>query len=346
MKMSKWMTGLFAAVALMATSAWAGTLEDAVLDLQHQWAIANYKTPDNQKEATFKALVDKASVLSAQYPDRAEPKVWEAIIRAGYAGAMGGVSSMFNAMPQMKQGRDLLLAAEKIDPNALHGSVYTTLGSFYYMVPGGFIGFGDDDRALEYLNKALVIAPDDMDANYFMGDYWLEQHKYKKAIPYLQKVITLPPVVERPIYSNGRKAEARAKLEMIAKKTGHKIDIPEPAVAAAPAQHKPAAAERAASAAVTSAPAAKPAAVEEPALPRVAEAVVDQAAAPAATAAPQQLVVSVNVGNIRSRPNTSGRIVAKLRRGAAVARLAEQGDWYQVKLADGTVAWAHNSIFK
>jgi len=220
MKMIKWMMAAMLTSGLLVTFAWAGAVDDAVLNLQHEWAVANYKTADDQKEATFKTLVDKAEALSAKYPDRAEPKIWEAIIRAGYAGAMGGVSSMFNAMPQMEKGRDLLLAAEKIDANAMHGSVYTTLGSFYYMVPGGFIGFGDDDKALEYLTRALAIAPDDMDANYFTGDYWLEQKKYRKAIPYLQKVIDLPAVENRPVYSAGRKAEAASKLAK-AKKKAH-----------------------------------------------------------------------------------------------------------------------------
>lgn len=218
--MMKWMAAAFVATGMLAGTACADEVDNAVLVLQHEWAQANYKTADDQKEAVFKALVDKAAALDAQYPDRAEPKIWEAIIRAGYAGAMGGVSSMFNAMPQMKQGRDLLLAAEKIDPRALHGSVYTTLGSFYYMVPGGFIGFGDDDKAMEYLNKAIAMAPDDMDANYFMGDYWMEHKKYNKAIPYLEKVIALPAVADRPVYSVGRKAEAVEKLK-VAKKHVH-----------------------------------------------------------------------------------------------------------------------------
>ena len=125
---------------------------------------------------------------------------------------------MFNAMPQMEKGRDLLLEAEKIDANVMSGAVYTTLGSFYYMVPGGFIGFGDNDKAEAYLAKAIEVAPDDMDANYFNGDYWLERKKYKKAIPYLEKVLALPAVAERPIYSEGRKAEAAAKLAKAKKK--------------------------------------------------------------------------------------------------------------------------------
>jgi len=193
-------------------AATADEVSDAVHGLQAEWGVANYKTGEKQKEAVFKALVDKAAALTAAHPQRAEPKIWEAIIRAGYAGAMGGMSSLFNAMPQMEKGRDLLLEAEKIDATAMNGSVYTTLGSFYYMVPGGFIGFGDKAKAEVYLNKAIKMAPEDMDANYFSGDYWLEMKKYKQAIPYLEKVINLPDVADRPVYSQGRKAEAAAKL--------------------------------------------------------------------------------------------------------------------------------------
>ncbi len=208
----------FMMLTFSPAAALADEVSDAVHQLQLQWAVANYKTADDEKEAVFKALVDKASALSAKYADRAEPKVWEAIIRAGYAGAMGGMSSMFNAMPQMEQGRDLLLAAERIDPMTMNGAIYTTLGSFYYMVPGGFIGFGDDDKALAYLKKAVTVAPDDLDANYFMGDYWLDEKQYKKALPWFEKVLSLPDVAARPVYSVGRKAEAAEKLAKVKKK--------------------------------------------------------------------------------------------------------------------------------
>lgn len=218
-RMKNWLGMVALALCLsLAPQAWADAVTDAVRELQHEWAHVNYELPDSQKEAAFKSLVDKAAALTAKYPNRAEPKIWEAIIRAGYAGAMGGLSAMFKAMPQMEKGRDLLLEAEKIDPKALHGSIYTTLGSFYYMVPGGFIGFGDDDKALAYLKKALEIAPDDMDANYFMGDYWLDQKQYRKALPYFEKVLKLPDVPDRPVYSKGRKAEARKKLALVKQK--------------------------------------------------------------------------------------------------------------------------------
>ncbi|ATX82253.1 hypothetical protein Ga0123462_1390 [Mariprofundus ferrinatatus] len=203
---------------MQASVAVADEVDEAVRGLQAEWAIANYKTAEENKEAAFKALVDKAAAVSSKHPERAEPKIWEAIIRAGFAGAMGGLSSMTNAMPQMERGRDLLLEAEKIDATSMNGSVYTTLGSFYYMTPGWPIGFGDDDKAEAYLKKAIELAPDDMDANYFNGDFLLEKKKYKDAIPYFEKVVALPDVEGRPIYSEGRKEEAAAKLEVARKK--------------------------------------------------------------------------------------------------------------------------------
>ena len=200
------------ALLFVAPSGWAaGTLDADVHALQLEWAKIKYQLPENKQEEAFAALAERAHALSAAHPGKAEPLIWEAIIKSTYAGAKGGLG----ALSLMKEARDLLLAAEKIDPKAMHGSIYTSLGSFYYMTPGWPIGFGDDDKALEYLNKALEIAPDDMDANFFMGDYWMEQKKYKKAAPYLKKVIALPAVADRPVYSKGRKAEAQALLDKI-----------------------------------------------------------------------------------------------------------------------------------
>jgi len=205
-------TSLLTMQLLLPVQAMADTTDTAILGLQQQWAKINYQIPEGDREKMFKNLVDEAAALEKQSPDRAEPKIWEAIIRASYAGAMGGISSLFHAMPQMKKGRELLLAAEKINPAVMQGAVYTTLGSFYYLVPGGFVGFGDKDKALVYLSKALKIAPDNMDANYFSGDYWLNMKKYKKAIPYFKKVLVLPDTNGRPVYSKGRKQEAAKKL--------------------------------------------------------------------------------------------------------------------------------------
>ena len=53
------------------------------------------------------------------------------------------------------QAKKLFERAIKLDPAAMDGSAYTSLGSLYYQVPGWPVGFGDDDKAKEMLLKGL-----------------------------------------------------------------------------------------------------------------------------------------------------------------------------------------------
>lgn len=192
----------------IGTTAQAGPLEDQLGAIQHNWAVANYQTEKAQQDATFQALVQEAEAFETAFPDKAEPKIWHAIVLSSYAGVVGGLG----ALDHVKRARDLLLAAEKIDPEALAGSAYTSLGSLYYKVPGWPIGFGDGDKARAYLEKALTRNPDGIDPNYFYGDYLLEEGKYKEAITALEKALNAPARPDRPIADEGRRKEVRVAL--------------------------------------------------------------------------------------------------------------------------------------
>lgn len=183
-------------------------MNSAVQLLQTEWAKIKYQMPKDKQEAELEKLSVKAGEISAEFPDKAEPLVWEAIIRSTYAGAKGGLG----ALGLVEQARDLLLKAEKIEPNALNGSIYTSLGSLYYQVPGWPIGFGDNDKAREYLQKALSINPDGIDPNYFYGDFLIEEGEYKQAIAALEKALQAPPRADRPVADVGRKKEIEAAL--------------------------------------------------------------------------------------------------------------------------------------
>ena len=95
----------------------------------------------------------------------------------------------------------------------LNGSIYTSLGSLYYQVPGWPIGFGNDDKAEKYLKKALALNPDGIDANFFYGDYLLEEGRYQEAVAALEKALHAPARPEREIADAGRRAEIQAKLK-------------------------------------------------------------------------------------------------------------------------------------
>ena len=50
-----------------------------------------------------------------------------------------------------------MLKAIEINPQAMDGSAYVTLGTLYYMAPKWPIGFGDEATAQKMLQTALKI---------------------------------------------------------------------------------------------------------------------------------------------------------------------------------------------
>lgn len=187
----------------------AQSLEDDLATLQHEWAKINYSTPANEQEVAFKNMIEHAHQLSAQHTNAPEMLIWEAIANASYAKAKGGIG----ALKYAEQARDLLLASEKADPNALNGSAYTTLGSLYYKVPGWPIGFGDKKKAKAYLEKALQMNPSGIDPNYFYADYLSSNGDYAKAIDYYNKALAAPARPGREDADAGRRTEVEAGLK-------------------------------------------------------------------------------------------------------------------------------------
>jgi tetratricopeptide (TPR) repeat protein len=194
---------------LISATAQAVAMTGELQAVRSEWARIKYQLPDGQREQAFEALAERVHAESERNTDDAEALVWEAIVVASLAGEKGGL----NALSLVKRARDLLLRAERIDPNVLEGSVYTSLGSLYYKVPGWPIGFGSDDKAREYLQKALSINPAGLDPNFFYGEFLMEQGEYRQAVGVLQKALQAAPRGDRPLADEGRRAEARSALE-------------------------------------------------------------------------------------------------------------------------------------
>lgn len=214
---------LLASTTLAATasadSAAEANASEAVTRLQTGWAEAKYAmtAPDKQLSA-LTALESEAADAAAKNPQAAGPLIWQAIILSTDAGISGGVS----ALGKVKEAKALLEKAEALDATALDGSVYTSLGSLYYQVPGWPLGFGDDKKAAEYLTKALAANPGGIDPNYFYGDFLLKKGKYKEAITALEKALQAPPRPNRESADAGRRQEIQVALEKARKKSGVK----------------------------------------------------------------------------------------------------------------------------
>lgn len=200
--------------AILVFSPAHAAVEDDVGKLQHEWERVKYRTPAAEQGREFERLVGEADAIVSRHPGRAEPLIWHGIIEASYAGAKGGLG----ALPLVKNAKRDFEHALDIDPEALNGSAYTSLGSLYYQVPGWPLGFGDDRKAQEFLRKGLAVNPDGIDPNYFYGDFLFRAGDFDNAERALRKALQAPPRKGREVADEGRRREIGQLLEKIAEK--------------------------------------------------------------------------------------------------------------------------------
>ncbi|ARU30022.1 hypothetical protein CBR65_09735 [Cellvibrio sp. PSBB006] len=186
----------------------AEALPTDIVYLQTRWAEIKYQLPEGQQEKAFSTLVSEAEKMRINHPQEASYLIWEGIIRSTYAGAKGGLG----ALDQVKQAKQLFEQAIALAPDAIAGSAYTSLGSLYYQVPGWPLGFGDDKKAKTMLLKGLSYNPEGIDANYFYGDFLLNQKQYQQALQVFEKALLAPPRGGRELADEGRKKEIEAGM--------------------------------------------------------------------------------------------------------------------------------------
>jgi tetratricopeptide (TPR) repeat protein len=174
--------------------------------VQGRWADIHYGLPEKQREAAFAELAERAGRAVAAEPEAAELRIWHGIVLSTWAGAKGGLG----ALGLVKEAKAELETALRLDPRALDGSAYTSLGSLYYQVPGWPVGFGDDAQAEKLLKQALAINPGGIDPNYFHGDFLSRQKRYAEARTALEKALAAPtaPGVRAPTPAGARRRGA------------------------------------------------------------------------------------------------------------------------------------------
>lgn len=209
------MNKVFIAVvlAILSNTALADVADD-VVRVRVAWEKIKYRAPEKEQEAAYEQLAKESASIKEKYPKDAAAAIWHGIIEGSYAGAKGGLGALGLAKNAKKSFEDALA----IDPRALDGSAYTSLGSLYYQVPGWPLGFGDDKMALEFLGKGLALNPNGIDPNYFYGDYLFRKGDLDGAEKALKKALAAPPREARPLADEGRRKEINELLARIAKK--------------------------------------------------------------------------------------------------------------------------------
>ena len=203
------------AMGLLALTqfAWAAPSEE-VQSLQSEWAQAMYQEDSKNGETHLSKLAERSRGLVALNPKDPDALIWEGLVLASYAGKTGGLG----ALNLVKEAKAALESAIAINPKALDGSAYTSLGSLYYQVPGWPLGFGDDKKAEEYLKLGLGVNPNGIDPNYFYGDFLYREGRLAEAEAALNKALQASPRAGRETADAGRRKEIQALLAKI--KTG------------------------------------------------------------------------------------------------------------------------------
>jgi hypothetical protein len=202
----------------VATAAAPADFVAQLLAIQQQWAHVNYELKDGEgRNAAFEQLKDRSAEFAQANPTRAEALIWKGIVESSYAGAKGGLGALGLA----KDARASLEASIKLDPKALDGSAYTSLGTLYAKVPGFPIGFGDDKKAEKLLKRALELNPQGIDPNYFYAEFLLDHGRGNEALAYLDRAAKAPDRPGRETADHGRRAEIAALRSRLTASAGH-----------------------------------------------------------------------------------------------------------------------------
>jgi tetratricopeptide (TPR) repeat protein len=190
---------VFGALAAQPTS-----FEETFQGLEDEWGEIFYHLQPDQQADKFKSLLPRVQELKLRNPQRAEPLILEAVVLCTLAASDWGISSL----TRLSQARDLLVESIDLNPKAMDASAFITLGNLYFRLPGWPISYGDNQIARQYLEAAHKMFPDNLDSNYFLGDFWLREGNFDTALPYFEKAD------RAPIRYNQRLSDSKIKQEL------------------------------------------------------------------------------------------------------------------------------------
>jgi tetratricopeptide (TPR) repeat protein len=180
-------------------------------DIQAQWDTTNFALEGEAQTDSFEQLQVATEAYTEANPDQAEGWIWRGIVDSSFAGAKGGLGALGLA----KSARKYFDKAISIDGDAMQGSAYSSLGTLYFSVPGWPVGFGDDKKAAEFLQKGLALNPGGIDSNYFYAEFLVNQKEQAQALEYYQKALNAPPREGRAVADKARRDQARAAIEAL-----------------------------------------------------------------------------------------------------------------------------------
>jgi len=154
------------------------------------WWVADHASSRSEKILTFQKGIDLSKKAVELAPQSAEAHFWLAGNYGSYGETKGVLKSLFLLKPIRQELRKVL----EINPQYDGGGAYRVLGVVDYKVPG-FAG-GSRKRALEELNKAAQIDPNNFFTRYYLAEYFYVSGNKGKAKEQLALLMARKPSAE------------------------------------------------------------------------------------------------------------------------------------------------------
>ena len=167
------------------------------------WWLGDHAARSADKIRYFQKGIDAARVAIARNPKGVEGHFWLAANEGSYGEAKGVLKSLFLVKPIRREMAVVL----RLNDHFLGGGGYRVLGVVDYKVPG-FAG-GSKKRALEELNKALAIDPQDPFTHYYLAEYYRitgDKEKSRAELEVLRS-LQVPPDSQPELQMLQQKAE-------------------------------------------------------------------------------------------------------------------------------------------
>jgi tetratricopeptide (TPR) repeat protein len=106
-------------------------------------------------------------------------------------GSWGEANGVMKSLSIRHELEDEMLKAAKFDETYEGAGAYRVLGRLKFRLPGMF--GGDNDLSIEYLRKAIKIAPTNTMNYVFLAETLMDEDEYTEAKTLLEKVISMEP---------------------------------------------------------------------------------------------------------------------------------------------------------
>jgi len=205
---------IFTAAISISLQARNSNIDAAMQPLKQEWAEIKYTVSEKHKVSQLESLIKRVDAVAASYPNEVQPIVWRGTMLSTMASLRGGFSALSSAK---KAKKDLELALRK-DASTEKGYAHVILGALYSRVPGKPIGFGNKEKAKHHLLTALQMDPDGLDANFFYGEFLLDQGDFAAAKKHFEVAQKSPINVKNKVLDAGRRQEIAKVIDIVNQK--------------------------------------------------------------------------------------------------------------------------------